>query len=322
MENLPREIIFKIYNNLLNNQVKSEVKKDILNFSMTSKYARECLFLLDERKFKEIFKKSKIFYLKKLDSMTSHYLKLWKYDYFDIKYNDYEHISDELDEYVYLDCTNLGSLDENKKIGKIVRVDFSFSDLKNQDLSQFKYIKEFKLEECILDDYSFFKNAKKLNLQGSNVKDLECFSKLDKLDISYCKELDFATLKHLKNLKYLDLSYTDVEDISDISKIKFLSLRHCKKIKNFDLLGDQTYLNLSWTMVKDIKHLGNVKNLKLSSNNLSSVEGLYNVKELDISFNSEFTDLSPLKNIKILYCIRTKISYDLKRLKTLESIIN
>lgn len=320
MENLPQEIIYIIYKYLSLNQIKSRIKKDYLNFSMTSKYIRKCLFDLDMGSFLKVFGREKRLTLKHIDENTDYYLRLWKYYFFEISYNNYIHISPHLDNYIILDCKNLGSLKPHKYIGNVLKVELSNTTLPEEDLIVVNKTDDYKLENCILEDYSIFKNATRLELQGSDITDLSYFTKVIKLNLSMCKEINYDSLKYLKNLRSLDLSNTDIEDLKYICDVKELNLRGCRKIKNFKLLGSQVYLDLSFTSIKNVSHLGNVKNLNLSLNNLNSVEGLTNVIDLDISFNSEINDFSSLINIRKLDCRYTKTSFDFKKLKTLEFI--
>ncbi|MCT7871522.1 MAG: leucine-rich repeat domain-containing protein, partial [Lactobacillus crispatus] len=170
-----------------------------------------------------------------------------------------------------------------------------------------------------------FKNLTRLNLDCNNVTDftaLKGLTSLTKLSFENNKVSDLTTLSGLTSLTELDLDYNNVTDFTALKGLTNLTILDItdNNISDVTGLGDLTnliVLNLSDNNISDITALSKLTNLQtlyLRNNNISDsdITALSSLKKMDdlfLDYNniSDITALSKL-NLNALGIGYTKVS--------------
>lgn len=143
-------------------------------------------------------------------------------------------------------------------------------------------------------DFSFFPNLKKCMIYWNNNFSNNLFDNknLEKLSISYWKNLRFQPCSKLENLKFLDIAQSalhtlegisrlnhletlilsdlrnlvEVEEISKLTQLQDLRLGNCKKVYNLSFISSLTYLKklelYSMGTIQSLEFLKNLENLE------------------------------------------------------------
>ena len=139
-----------------------------------------------------------------------------------------------------------------------------------------------------------------LDLNSSEIEDVNAFSNVKNLNLSYCVNLKYVSV--LKNLHTLNMSYCyNISDVSELGNVHTLILSCCYNISDVSALGNVHTLDLSYcNNVRDVSMLGKVYNLNISScYNITDISALGNVNTLNLS-NTFIFDFSHLKGVKNL----------------------
>lgn len=149
-------------------------------------------------------------------------------------------------------------------------------------------------------------------VEGKSIQDVSPLSELTQLDILILKQdgiTDVSPLKTLTNLSELDLSMNGaIKDVSAIKSMKKLTTLNVSSnaIENVDDIADLTklqYLNISGNKISslpDMSKLTELRTLLASGNELTDVSAigqLKNLEALDLTKNSELTDVKALAGL-------------------------
>lgn len=149
-------------------------------------------------------------------------------------------------------------------------------------------------------------------VEGKSIQDVSPLSELTQLDILILKQdgiTDVSPLKTLTNLSELDLSMNGaIKDVSAIKSMKKLTTLNVSSnaIENVDDIADLTklqYLNISGNKISslpDMSKLTELRTLLASANELTDVTAigqLKNLEALDLTKNSELTDVKALAGL-------------------------
>lgn len=134
-------------------------------------------------------------------------------------------------------------------------------DLNNLDLTPIRNISAISVVECIgILDLEILANIKKINI-NSVAKNYNLLGRQDTLGIISSCITDISRFGNIRRL-CLD-GCVNIIDISPLANVPELCIRRCKNIKNFDILGRQQVLELSYMCINDISHLSAVKKIAL-----------------------------------------------------------
>lgn len=172
-------------------------------------------------------------------------------------------------------------------------------DLSRTPVSDLSLLPSFNLQRLSLYGSSSIDKAslaacttlRQLNLSRTAVNDFSLFSnfiQLEELNLSECclDESDIASLSVCQNLQKLDLSYTGIRDLDALFEAPLTELNLCG--------------NESFTSIASIVKFTRLKKLNLSgteiqNDDLLQLGSFSNLQELNLSFISSITDVSPLK---------------------------
>ena len=121
------------------------------------------------------------------------------------------------------------------------------------------------------------------------------------INLKHCCNL--PNLSILKNVYSVNLSFcNELKDVSMLdNSIHTLDLRHCKNLVDVSMLGKINTLKLAdCHSIIDFSKLNNNKILDLSRTKITDVSNLKNVKMLNLSGCIHITDISELKNVSYL----------------------
>lgn len=161
------------------------------------------------------------------------------------------------------------------------------------------------------------------------VKSIDTRINLNKSYFFYnCRQKFLNFFKNIHTLKINNCDFIHDEHILKLKKLKHLNCNHCMNISD---------LSLSRSSLKSLYCVGcinitdkslfylNLNSLAFSFNNITDkgLEQQTNLKKLAIMLNSTITDecIKKLKKLRIFICYETNISYGLKKLKKLKSLI-
>ncbi|MBU2893455.1 leucine-rich repeat domain-containing protein [Colwellia sp. D2M02] len=172
-----------------------------------------------------------------------------------------------------------------------------------------------------LKDISKFDNLSSLTITNANLQDISAlseFNQLTLLDLSNNNIIDASPVNSLTQLVNLNLSHNYINsynsngiNLSALTKLTHISLASLNKNSrwnNIDLAqleqaSELSYLHISNAEITNIQSLADhntalqtLKLVKLGSslNSLSFILPLHNIKEIDVSNNSNLQDLSAL----------------------------
>lgn len=149
----------------------------------------------------------------------------------------------------------------------------------------------------------------------NSLVDIQNLINLERLNLSRVSSfdnaiIDISELKHLSNLRELNLQGHSIEDISSLHNLFQLETVNLKnnKIKNLlplVKLKNLSKLNLENNRIKDItplKNLNKLKKLNLWNNKVEDITSLKKLTELNtlILFNNNVQSIEPLKNLNKL----------------------
>jgi len=272
------------------------------------------------------------------------YLKNYNYDEINIKkcttnddnqmtmlnlagQNITQEIIDEISTYKYIDSWTLNKIEnipDNLDFRPIHIREVSFYDLGDGRRNRYRgnYLQSTALKSL--------KNIVSLKVYGyntsqKNLDDISTLTNLKELEFYHCnfdKDLNYNTLKTLKNLEYLSLtSYDELNSIGEFPEV----ICQFKKLKTLSLTeGTLT------TLPKCIKNLKRLENLDLFSNYIKDLPEefgkLNNLVELEISANNlkslpiAFGKLSKLQKLNMDHNEFTKIPNSICHLKKIQNI--
>ncbi len=180
-----------------------------------------------------------------------------------------------------------------------------------------------------------FKKLRKLNISSSVINDLfpiRNLTTIEVLDCSNTKVEDLNPLKYSKSLQELYIDNTPVSSIEVIESFNQLKILHLKQtvIDTIPSLDNLTHLqeldcsNTNLTTLDSIGQLKSLINLNFSNTSISDIDPLSNLKNLKkLTFdNTQVVDLEPLQhlgNLDTIICENTKVA-DLSALRGLEDL--
>jgi hypothetical protein len=133
----------------------------------------------------------------------------------------------------------------------------------------------------------------------SFITDVSCFRNIAKLHLRYCFSVtDVSSLSDVNELS-LNLCH-GLTDVSCLGKVYNLSLSDCSNVRDVSALGNVHILNLDYCPVFDVSTLKNVYELHLSGFYGDTVSSLQNVVILFLNDSPDVTDISMLRNVKVL----------------------
>jgi hypothetical protein len=143
-------------------------------------------------------------------------------------------------------------------------------------------------------------HLKALLVYGHNMVDVSCFKNIHKICFQSCPRI--TDVSSLANVYDLELSYCDgITDVSCLGKVSILNLRSCYNISDVSALGSVHSLNLhDCRRVKDVSSLTNVYELDLGYFQGTSLVGLENVVKLYLKYSFAVSDITMLKNVRVL----------------------
>ncbi|CAL6003920.1 Leucine_rich repeats-containing protein [Hexamita inflata] len=156
------------------------------------------------------------------------------------------------------------------------------SALKIQDIEKYKYLKQLDISSTNLVDIYNLKLQQlcSLQLRNNKIKDIPSLSNsinLVELDLSQNADIDIDPIQQLKQLRVLKLSKCNLQSV-----------------KILELLTELTELKIYLEInIQALQYLVNLKKLNISrtNNNIDVLKSLYNLEELDISYN-EIIDIN------------------------------
>ena len=212
--------------------------------------------------------------------------------------------------------TTLKSFEGIEKFANLETLSFTECDIAKMDgIDKAVALTQLTCKQSKIKDISSVAGAAKLNtlyMTGSTVEngleavgDMKALTTLDIEDLNEGKA-DVSFISKIKTLEYVCLNGISLSNLDMLSELKELKTIYAEKcgISDIDALSALTAvedLRLSGNVIRDISALSGMKNLtKLYiANNISSLEAIkdiYSVEYLDISSNSELTELKSLNN--------------------------
>jgi len=158
------------------------------------------------------------------------------------------------------------------------------------------------------------------NLQIENLSDIECLTKLEELNISFCRVNDFKPLEKLKNLKVLNADDNLAYDI-EIKKIV-----HPQNIKPVGNLKNLKELYINGAGLRDLGIIKNLKKLETLSAERNKIRNIEELKELT-SLKHVNLNHNEINNIAPIACLKELEELDLgendiENIKCLEKLTN
>ena len=147
-------------------------------------------------------------------------------------------------------------------------------------------------------------NINKLTLCGihaqSSMKYIhERFTSLYELHFQYTSIHDISSLRHCKNLRYLNIGSSSVEDTSPL-----IDLKHLHTLILSGSMGKSYDIN-----IEKLSQLSQLEELEISFvSSLSSIIAPYNVKRLELYFCNNLTNISCCSKIEKMSLSFTKVS--------------
>ncbi|MFX1390765.1 MAG: leucine-rich repeat domain-containing protein [Promethearchaeota archaeon] len=200
---------------------------------------------------------------------------------------------------------------------------------------------EFNLSNKNIDDIKNLKNLEnftyleKLNLNYNQITQIQGLDKLVNLKALYLQGNRIKKIENLLNLKSLEFVYLnnnkilEIEGVDGLYKLKSLILfdNFLSEIKNLKGLPKLEVLNLRNNQIKEIKgleKLSSLRRLDISNNNIEEIKGLKKLTKLeflDLSYNkiNEIKGLANLRNLKFLD-LRNNNLTSLKGLEKLKNL--
>ena len=258
----------------------------------------------------ELFKNLYYLDLGKTDISDIRPLKdLKQLEYVNLSNTKVKDVSPLMDADLYvLDISNNENIKGYEKIKKLKILNLANCDIK--DISNINELEE--LESLDLSENTEIKNLDKLNnnfseinLSDCNLKDINSIKHLTKLtNITLANNNleNINGIEKLSNLYYIDLSGNKIKDYSKIAKID-------DNTNEEDMIfGATRTLVVQDAGIKDISifnGLSNITSLYLANNDITDLSGFYNnnIYELDLSGNTNLTNIQYLKNLENLFAL-------------------
>lgn len=179
------------------------------------------------------------------------------------------------------------------------------------------YAEKNNIKNIIISQYE---NQYTLN----NVDFLEHYLFIENVTISTWENIDYSALKHLKNLKILNINILAIDkgelDFNDFPNLEDLGVAWNNKRKNISSLKNLKILGLIKYKSKNLNEFSSLLNLEkliLGQSTIESLEGiesLVNLKRLSLFKNKKLTSLKGLENLTSL------VDLEIDECKSLESI--
>ncbi|CAL6029884.1 leucine-rich_repeat domain-containing protein [Hexamita inflata] len=196
----------------------------------------------------------------------------------------------------------------NKISGQKLKI-FQDSNVKSFQFVQNLKINELELQNC--SQVSFTNpptNITVLQITHCKLSLLNGIKYMNviELDLSQNEITDFSELKHLKDLKRVNIATNDATNLRFVSQLKHIEQLIAFNNMITDITGIQMLfalktLNLSCNMIIDLsplEKLVQIETLQLGQNKIVDIEAirdLTNIQKLSIQFN-QINDFSPLQN--------------------------
>lgn len=223
-------------------------------------------------------------------------------------------------------CGKVGS--QPLALSNVQLVDLSFTFV--EDVAPLRHVRQVELRRCTqLKSVEGFAGGSVVSLNLGGCVELEDVSPLTAgrlpslrtLNITSTHVTSLEGLGHLQVLYAGDLAVTDVSPVAGVpelylgscpelvevgclKEVKRLSLACCRRVADVSALGNVHSLDLSGTAITSVEGLGRVRRLRLQvCRQLASVAGLgAGNQRVDISWNEQLTDLSPLQGVPVVIC--------------------
>jgi hypothetical protein len=189
------------------------------------------------------------------------------------------------------------------------------------------------IEEKKLNGLRVFSVLKNDRLES--ISFLKDYTFLEQLDITGVTDFEFSFLQELTNLKRLSISIEGKNeiDLSELRNLEYLSIQWRSKIK-----GLENCVNLNHLCLIDFKEndltkiasLSKLKELRIKTSSIQTLNGLNNLKELELvsignckklASISSIDSLLHLKYLEFNICPKIKIFSSLNNLPNLETLI-
>ncbi|MCM1149079.1 MAG: leucine-rich repeat domain-containing protein [Butyricicoccus sp.] len=161
------------------------------------------------------------------------------------------------------------------------------------------------VSEISLGNRTFMSDVKELDLSGDTITDLSPLAKctaLERLEARNCGITDISSLVDLQSLTWLDISENEIEDLRPLMSLSGLTHldAHENKVKDVTVLlylTELAELDLSGNPLSGFTSIGRLEKLtELSLRDtgvidlaLESLEGLTNLRKLDLEQNKELS---------------------------------
>jgi Leucine-rich repeat (LRR) protein len=213
-------------------------------------------------------------------------------------------------------------------LSNVQLVDLSFTNV--EDVTPLRHVRQVELRKCArLKSVEGFAGGSVVSLNLGGCVELEDVSPLSAgrlpslrtLNITSTHVTSLEGLGHLQVLYAGDLAITDVSPVAGVADlylgscpelvevgclkdVKRLSLACCRRVMDVTALGSLHSLDLSGTGITNVDGLGRVRRLRLQiCRQLNSVAGLgAGNQRVDLSWNEQLTDLSPLQGVPVVIC--------------------
>jgi Leucine-rich repeat (LRR) protein len=132
---------------------------------------------------------------------------------------------------------------------------------------------------------------------------------------------------NLLYLKRLECDTTGLRKIPSLQHLEYLECNDCENLTEISELPELTYLSLSRTKVEKLPQYPKLKAMRaVNCLELSRLEPLPLLEELNMPGCTNLKDLPPLMNLKVLYCFDSGFAdidtIDLKNMPKIKRIYN
>lgn len=156
-----------------------------------------------------------------------------------------------------------------------------------------------------LSGLEYATNLKLLNLnENFDIEDISPLKNLVNLEILYLgstKVTDISALSNLTNLVDLNLAGKYIEEGSDEQKSV---IKDITPLKNLTKLNILSLANRGLTDISALSNLKSLTEVYLSENEISNIEvvsNFVNIETLDLSYNKNIVDITPISKLENLY---------------------
>ena len=234
---------------------------------------------------------------------------------------------------VRLNKNQIADITEINELTNLKVLEIQSNGLKElPDLSKLSMLEKLNISTNGISNIDVLKqntNLKELYASTNQISDITSIvvslKKLETLDLNNNRIYDVSTISYLNNLKYLDLSNNmqirDIEPITNLTTLQTLNLNNDNSIENLYMLVkanendeegtplliglkklylDKVNSEYSSISLGDLCALNNIEVLNLNNDEISSIEGVTdfkNLKELYLN-NNQIEDISPLVKIE------------------------